>query len=295
MRFLRPKKPPILLCADFDETITQRDTTALLFHLASSPVSLQQQLITQYESEAGAFRGSYELKWRSGRNVRSNFDDAGLREFLDGYATTDLRSLQRVVECRALRGICRPDIVAAAGQVELRADCVETLGTVDEWKVISANWSEELVRSVLQSAGVEIQATQIIANDLKTDERGVSTGEIGVKVQTPVDKARWVTELRETSGEKKVVYVGDSANDLLALLEADVGVWLTSDAASSSSRLLQRLVDNYGIDVHPLTSYESFVECATQRGAGDRPVLFTTTDWSQLRTLVQAHRQNERT
>ncbi|KAE8907326.1 hypothetical protein PF010_g1636 [Phytophthora fragariae] len=120
------------------------------------------------------------------------------------------------------------------------------------------------------------------------DEHGVATGEIDLKVQSPVDKARRVAELRSSHGETQqtLVFVGDSATDLLAMLEADVGVWLDSDATLSSSKLLQQLVRCYGIDIHPLTSYNYLLECAQHRRADSRrPVIFTATEWSQLRTI----------
>ncbi|GMF45731.1 unnamed protein product [Phytophthora fragariaefolia] len=99
--------------------------------------------------------------------------------------------------------------------------------------------------------------------ELTMDEEGVSTGEIHVRAHTPVDKERWIAELRSRHAEKQptVVYVGDSANDLLAMLEADVGVWLNSDKTLSSSKLLGRLVEYYGIETRPLKGFNSLQDC----------------------------------
>ncbi|GMF12810.1 unnamed protein product [Phytophthora lilii] len=157
------KTPPVLLCADFDETITQRDTTALLFQLASSSAATQQQLVEQYVDEVGGYLRRHEAKWLQ-RQTTGEFDGDGLREFLEGYAATDLRSLQRVVETRALRGIKQTDLVEAAESVQVRVGCVETLAIADRLAVISANWSGELVRTVLQRSGIATQSTEIIAN-----------------------------------------------------------------------------------------------------------------------------------
>ncbi|GMF12809.1 unnamed protein product [Phytophthora lilii] len=133
------------------------------------------------------------------------------------------------------------------------------------------------------------------------DAHGVATGEIEVNVQSPMDKARRVAELRAMHAEVQptVVFVGDSTNDLLALLEADVGVWLAPDMTSSSSALLQQLVDLYGIDVLPLTNYSTLADsicAASDKHQGDyKPTFFTTTDWSHLRTIVRAQVQNGHT
>ncbi|KAE9263589.1 hypothetical protein PF008_g32329, partial [Phytophthora fragariae] len=176
-QFTTGRTPSVLLCTDFDETVTQHDTTSLLFQLATSPASTEQQLVTQYVTELEDLLKGYQSTWRQQKRAvkGNNFDKTGLHEFLKGYAATDLRSTQRVVACRALQGIRQPDIVTAARTVQLRANCAETLAAVEQWEVLSANWSTELVVSALQHAGVGAVSTQITANELKMDEDGVAT------------------------------------------------------------------------------------------------------------------------
>ncbi|RAW27185.1 hypothetical protein PC110_g16419 [Phytophthora cactorum] len=247
---------PILLCVDFDETITLHDTTSLLFQLSSSSASTQQQLVTQYVDEVSKFIRRYETKWQQqehSSNRSRSFDCAGLREFLEGYAAVDLRSVQRVVECRALKGIQHQDLVKAASSVQIRPNCAETLAVADEWNIISVNWNKKLVESVMTQAGVAHEAIQITANEMKVDRQGVTTGEIDVKVQSPMDKAQWIDKVQSmyAGTQPTVVYVGDSATDLLALLAADIGIWIAADdTATSSAKLLRQLAENYGIDVH---------------------------------------------
>lgn len=266
------------LCADFDETITVKDTTAVLFKLAG--VGAQHELVQQYNEELRSFLQGYEADWKQ---PAVGFDAAGLRTFLDGFAATDRRSLQRVVETRVLKGIKLQDVVESAKGVQVRPHCVEALRLADEWRVISANWSDALVQQVLESRGLS-ESGNVIANELAIAD-GASTGEIHVQVQSPMDKAQCIAKLRASqSTNATIVYVGDSANDLLALLEADVGVWLTPTHPSAPS-LLHRLVQRYGIDVQPLCNYSTIGDClhaASQRQRGDRPLLFTTTDWEQL-------------
>ncbi|KAG3024077.1 hypothetical protein PC119_g8646 [Phytophthora cactorum] len=213
---------PILLCVDFDETITLHDTTSLLFQLSSSSASTQQQLVTQYVDEVSKFIRRYETKWQQqehSSNRSRSFDCAGLREFLEGYAAVDLRSVQRVVECRALKGIQHQDLVKAASSVQIRPNCAETLAVADEWNIISVNWNKKLVESVMTQAGVAHEAIQITANEMKVDRQGVTTGEIDVKEPN-----------RQSSAD---------------------------DTATSSAKLLRQLAENYGIDVHPLMNCSS--------------------------------------
>jgi hypothetical protein len=125
----------------------------------------------------------------------------------------------------------------------------------------------------------------------------MTTGEIQVQVQSPMDKAKWIGELRgaQVKGtcNPTVVYVGDSTNDLLALLEADVGVWLAADTGTSSAILLGKLVENYGIDVQPLNCCSSLGECVVKaESGGGRPVLFTMNNWGELKAVLKERPRN---
>ena len=121
--------------------------------------------------------------------------------------------------------------------------------------------------------------------EMHVDAHGVTTGAIDVKVQSPADKARCVkaARLKRAAMRPTVMYVGDSANDVLAMLEADVGVWLVVDSTSSS--LLGRLLRAYRIDVRPLVTCSSIAECVATTSR--RPTVFTMTDWAQLKELVE--------
>ena len=156
--------PPLVLCADFDETITLRDTISQLFQLASCSASKQQQLEAQFAKEMDDYLKHYEAKWMCAATSSKSFDGTGLREFLEGYATIDLRSLERVAKCRALQGIHSHALVEAARTVPIRSNCADTLAAVDEWKIISANWSKDLVSCVLAQSGIAVETAQVIVN-----------------------------------------------------------------------------------------------------------------------------------
>ncbi|TDH65507.1 hypothetical protein CCR75_004041 [Bremia lactucae] len=283
---------PILLCVDFDETITLYDTTSVLFQLAPSSSLVQKQLLaTQYADEVTQYLRNYEIKWQQeidSSNHNRSFDGSGLREFLKGYAAADLRSLHRVVEHRALKGIQKQDLIQAASCVQTRPNCAETLLIPFHWNIISVNWSKELIKTVMTQAGVACETTQIIANDLIMNEQEVTTGEIDMIVQSPGDKARWITNMRVIHAEiqSTIVYVGDSATDLLALLSADVGIWLASNILTPSAKLLRRLMEVYGIATIELVNCCSFNDCVS-KASDSRPVIFLASDWAQLRSILE--------
>lgn len=128
---------------------------------------------------------------------------------------------------------------------------------------------------------------------------GVTTGAIQLRVQSPGDKAQWVQRIRkdealnsthndkshqlgrEQRREPLVVFVGDSANDLLAMVEADVAVALVSSTESS----FIKLVKQFGAQVEPISSRRSLAECARdseEAKAQGRQLLFTATTWAEI-------------
>lgn len=124
-------------------------------------------------------------------------------------------------------------------------------------------------------------------------DTGVTTGAIQLRVQSPRDKAHWVQRIRADEAlssrhnqqhqqEPLVVFVGDSANDLLAMVEADVGVLLTSGTDSAS---FAQLVNRFGADLEPISNRKSLAECARDSQKAKvqcRQLLFTASAWVEI-------------
>lgn len=122
----------------------------------------------------------------------------------------------------------------------------------------------------------EDRPVSIFSNDLVYDEHGVSTGEIEVKVSGSFGKHERFLSLaaraRETAGassrsssasQAKTIYVGDSVTDLLAMLDADVGIVVgTSGTFEEAARA-------FGIAIRPLAAaYEVFDDTGDSVGTG---------------------------
>lgn len=100
----------------------------------------------------------------------------------------------------------------------------------------------------------------VTSNDLKYDEHGVSTGDIAVKVSGSFGKHQHflnlATTARETAGGFEAVprtmsvYVGDSVTDLLAMLDADVGIVV----GNSDGGAFERVASAFGIAIRPLAA-----------------------------------------
>lgn len=175
-------RPRVVLCADFDETITERDTIQLLFRLAgqgaASPqqhAALVQRLVERYASEVSAFLDTHSkqnLKGVRGHDWRRPnphlvraLDVDALDAFLEDYAATDWRSVERVIQTRALRGIAREKIRETGRSIAVRDGCTSVLSTVPEVHVVSTNWSAKMICAALsEAAGLSSERVHICAN-----------------------------------------------------------------------------------------------------------------------------------
>lgn len=150
----------LVLCADFDETLTTIDTIALLFRHDASRICTDmaraaheaqvQAIAARFNAELRAFEQCRRFPSRSHCSGRS--DVAGLAKYLDGLTTVDLQSLRRVEASQLLRGLAPTrDLVAAAAEVEVRPGALRTLALADAVYVVSANWSTTLLDAVANS------------------------------------------------------------------------------------------------------------------------------------------------
>lgn len=100
--------------------------------------------------------------------------------------------------------------------------------------------------------------TPVSSNDLVYDENGVSTGEIAVNISGSFGKhqrfltlaaaARDTLTSSEPLSRSMTIYIGDSITDLLAMLDADVGIVV------GDSETFKKVASAFGIAVRPLAS-----------------------------------------
>lgn len=260
------RRPPSWLVVDFDGTCTERDTTALLPHLAEqhapsaagspSKVAIFADFARQFAA------GSEELCARHGLSTPSTeLDLTGLEQYLRAEESFGVSVTHQVAVSGCLAGI-RPEEVATtlscwaadrtacpcvAAMPDLRHGCLETLaaakGRGSKIGVLSINWCPAVIHAAL---GVE-RPFQLWSNTVD------ATGRIAVAVAGASSKRQKVSELKHQAaeaGEGPVVYVGDASTDVLALLEADIGFLL----GSSSS--VRRVLRCFGVGLRPLRDGE---------------------------------------
>ena len=128
----------------------------------------------------------------------------------------------------------------------LRPHCAETLeaaiGLGCRLDVLSLNWCPPLIHAylpMLASSGGRVFSNTIDRNGMIDNVVNGAAAKREI-IRTLVDEAR------RKESESSVMYIGDSSTDLLALLEADVGI-LIGESASA-----RRMACYFGVRIEPL-------------------------------------------
>jgi len=194
----------------------------------------------------------------------------------------DIESLKPVVEGGFLKGLARADL-EVGHKVELQAGSMVTLCTAVErhceLHVLSVNWSKDLIRSTLASHLSKLSPLGTVEKELGLSsshlhspdlifKNGLSTGALSGPPSTSIDKLEIMRALREQSPGTSV-YVGDSVTDLLALLEADVGIVVGTSAT------LMKVALAYNVQLRPLVG-------ALASPSRTKGVLYTAASWYDI-------------
>ena len=172
-----------------------------------------------------------------------------LVEFLQAFEPLERASIERVVEKGFLAGLTKATL-REIGQNVVRNKTVDaTLHALRargvEIEVLSANWSTALIEGAMEGC-----CDHVIANCLVYDETGVSTGDIQLRVVSAQDKLRWFRQRRAQPGQ--TLYIGDSISDLLAILDADIGILI------GNNRIAMWTIERFSLPTQRLTKKTQF-------------------------------------
>ncbi|CAM9251698.1 unnamed protein product [Ectocarpus sp. 12 AP-2014] len=332
-----------LLCVDFDDTLTEGDTTSLLVETAKAQRETPEDRV-DLGREWVLLTRTFLSKWSETiedslstklsttactANGSGAVDREGLELMLRKLEVVDLDSVSRVSDSKVLRGLTRDEVHSSlAGPLRSSwkvrpgmARCMSrALASPFQTHVVSINWSQDVISRVLSQtlldshsfsssttgidAGGRVWAGEtasprlegdcpasVSSNDLVFDEHGVSTGEIAVKIPGSFGKhqrfldlaamARESVASSESSPRLMTVYVGDSVTDLLAMLDADVGIVV------GHSGSFEKVARAFGIDIRPLASvYEAMDGTGElpRRGApsGSGQCVYRASQWAEI-------------
>ena len=169
-------------------------------------------------------------------------------------------NLEELRECLSLQDGCLSVLQNFASQdFETRQHAIG---------VLSINWCPTLIESLLVhplcAANNELDVP-IWCNSV--DGEGI----VDLPYPGAIAKQQKIKELQENN-DSSVIYVGDSSTDLLAILQADVGILL--GGSQSAVGLAQR----YGMSVHPLNGY---------RVEENEKVVWTVDSWEEIRSFLE--------
>ena len=301
----RSPSPGHLIVTDFDGTCTQTDTTALVPRLAARAAptpAAAQKVLSRF--------GELEELYLSGLSRCKTDELPAAASLEDALASMDAISNGVIAQLSAsgilagIRGTAvgpaisewRSQSSTEAGVPQLRDGCVATLEAAAacgwELGVLSICWCPAIIRAYLPllegnsegESGSPLVASRIWSN--RIDEH---SGEIANEIDGAVAKRaiiqRLVQEESETAGEggrRRVVYLGDSTTDLLAMLAADVGILI---GESGSARELAR---RFGVSIKPLAPLGdgAFEGDALTCDEHDGSTIWEAASWDEVRRCL---------
>ncbi|KAJ8658275.1 hypothetical protein O0I10_005958 [Lichtheimia ornata] len=250
-----------LVLTDFDETITNEDTTALLGQVGLD----HQHSNMSWSFFVDAYMEDYN---RIKSSIPAN---ATIRERLGAFRPAEAASLDRIEKYSVFRGLTRQYINeqgARHASQYLRPGVVDVLQHVDKdnFRIISVNWSKDWILGFLRPLGLDLE--HVYSNDLRYYENNhTATGEITHELLTSVDKEDLMDAiLRKTPADTRTVYVGDSMGDLLPMMKADVGIVMGNNTKlldairNDFSKDIQEGLDNWDTGVYRVDSWTQILD-----------------------------------
>ncbi|PKA48436.1 thiaminase (transcriptional activator TenA) [Apostasia shenzhenica] len=301
----------LFIFSDFDLTCSAIDSSAILAEIAiiKAPKSMDilgvddvvdrissSELRDSWKALSGQYTEEYEqcidnlLKDEQAKS----FNLEALYKRLEQLSEFEKRANSRVVQSGVLKGMNIDDIKRAGEHLNLQEGCAGFFQNIVREKgrlnlnlhVLSYCWCADLIRSSFSSVGCLSDLT-IHSNELIYDGGLISTGEIVRKMESPLDKVHaFKSIIGQNSSENHLsVYIGDSAGDLLCLLEADVGILV------GSSKSLRKVGKHFGISFVPL--FEGLISKQRELGSdgssvwrGQSGVLFTASGWPEIQAFI---------
>lgn len=239
--FLRmpPKRSPLVI-ADWDETITTKDTIALLAEAAYNAKPSYKPPFLHFVDVYMQASCAYKRKYAHPRTTV-----AEERQYQLGLHPVEMSSINEIVAKELFKGVHKSHFDAIAKKVELRDNFLQFLEYCHCSQipviVLSINWCRYFIEQVFRRYGFESgKLLQVVCNDFEY-KNDICTGHFDGKfsVRTGLDKVEY---LRKVNHQKKIIYIGDSSTDLFPLLESDVGVIIEGGS-------VKPLAENLGITV----------------------------------------------
>lgn len=278
-----------LLAFDFDGTCTVHDTTSLFYKASdkyrhSLDEKAKQIIDQEWETIGLQYTTGYQktiekLLENLPCQENSGLNKTRLRQFLMEVHDFDSQSTKKVEESKLLAGITNEGIADIAKEVDLKPGCLDVLEQFNlTLHVISFNWSKDLIKNVLG----KLKNLSITGNTFP-QINNKSTGIIDKKVSSSLDKEKAFQHLLKAINPQSglSVFIGDSIGDLLALLQADIGIVV------GASSTMKRVCKAFGVRLTPLNELYNHCESVSNlETSNTKHVLYTTNSWQEIGELL---------
>ena len=233
------------LISDFDETISQKDTIQSLVTAAMQNRTVDESpTIEEWRQTVEWYRTRHSLRCDKWLNSHPEHCQGTVIDFLSDIKSLEISSIGRVTEKRFLAGLTQEELRKAGKKVQKHEGartCLSEMRSAGVTvEILTANWSQTFVEEAVKGF-----CDTVVANRLLFDRRGISTGEIELRVLTAQDKWRHFKSRRSKTGHTG--YVGDSISDLRAILEADIGILI------GENQTCLRTIDRFKIPIKRVT------------------------------------------
>ena len=285
------------LVTDFDGTCTTADTTPVVPHLAARASQNPSAVLERFNELEGLYLRMVE---QCTSEVRAQgavgpaaFDAAGLEAALASLDAVSDSVTDQLSESGILAGIDESGVGSALAEwaaapdppirpPALRDGCASTLAAAagEGWRlgVLTLNWCPPLVHAflpVLAAAEARVWSNRIDAST------GVVSNEVRGAAAKRAIIAALVSEAREAEPHGQVVYVGDSATDLLAMLEADLGILI------GESQSTRRLARQFGLSIEPLPTTRDAAAADGVLPATPPATVWEAASWDDVRRCLE--------
>jgi hypothetical protein len=168
---------PVVLCADFDQTCTSKDTLYLLFEAAIAQETNTkkqhkrqkdiQKVIQRYMEDTNTFVSQFFSESKAHRN-----NQTALLEFMKGFTKVDSQSIERVMQIQALKGIPEDELDNIAEKIQLLPNCLKTMHSAQWGVVISANWNHRMLERLLSKRCIQEEDGETSAGQVEIIANG---------------------------------------------------------------------------------------------------------------------------
>lgn len=221
--------PSRVLVCDWDETITVKDTTALMAQTAY----INKQGLPAFDRFVRIHTAAALALGAKNWPRISIADEIAYQRHA---RPVEMASIDAIERAQIFRGLTHAQFAAQALQIDLRPGFEAAMVLVKASRcpiyILSVNWSTTLIEATLALHG--ITGIEVIANELEVDSLGVTTGRFDHRreIRTGADKMDELNRIRRANKGCTIVYIGDSSGDVLPLRVADTGVVMRGGRAS---------------------------------------------------------------